>query len=72
MFLGSLNIISINDSFESRTNPVPISVFSESRLELGKQAIHTVEAMLRGQIHPNEKIMLNGDLIIRDSCCIIR
>jgi GntR family transcriptional regulator of arabinose operon len=67
-----LSIISINDSFEARTNPVPISVFSESRIELGKQAIHTIEAMLRKQIQPGEKIMLNGDLIIRDSCRIIR
>ena len=69
---ADLSIISINDSFEARTNPVPISVFTESRLELGKQAIHTVEAMLRGQINPNEKIIINGDLIIRDSCRIIR
>ena len=69
---SDLSVISINDSFEARTNPVPISVFTESRLELGKQAIHTVESMLRGQIHPGEKIMLNGDLIIRDSCRIIR
>jgi GntR family transcriptional regulator, arabinose operon transcriptional repressor len=69
---NDLSVISINDSFEARTNPVPVSVFTESRLELGKQSIHTIESMLRGQIHPSEKIMLNGDLIIRDSCRIIR
>jgi GntR family transcriptional regulator, arabinose operon transcriptional repressor len=69
---ADLSVISINDSFEARTNPVPVSVFTESRLEIGKQAIHTIEAILRGQIHPGEKIMVNGDLIIRDSCRIIR
>lgn len=67
-----ISVICINDSFMARTYSVPISVYSESRYELGKQAIHTAEAMLRGQLLPNEQVVLNGDLIIRDSCKIIR
>lgn len=67
-----LSIISVNDSFAARTNPVPVSVFSESRFELGKQSIHLIEAIIRGQVKPGECVMINGDLIIRDSCKVIR
>jgi DNA-binding LacI/PurR family transcriptional regulator len=63
-----LSLICIDDSFTARTYISPISVYSNSRFEQGKQTIHTIESLVKGQLSPGEKIVFRGELIVRDSC----
>lgn len=63
-----LSLICIDDSFTARTHIVPISVYSNSRFEQGKQTVHVIESLIKGQVPPGEKITFRGELIIRDSC----
>jgi GntR family transcriptional regulator, arabinose operon transcriptional repressor len=63
-----LSLVCIDDSFTARTYTVPISVYSSSRFEQGKQTIHVIESLVKGQLIPGEKVIFRGELIIRDSC----
>ena len=63
-----LAIICFDDSVMAKTYKVPVSVYEHSRAEQGKQAIYCIEALLAGKIFPEERIINQGELIIRDSC----
>jgi GntR family transcriptional regulator, arabinose operon transcriptional repressor len=63
-----LSVICIDDTYTARSYNPPISVYSKSRVEQGKQMIHVVESLIKGGIAPGEKIISPGELIIRDSC----
>ncbi|MFA6103338.1 MAG: substrate-binding domain-containing protein [Victivallaceae bacterium] len=63
-----LSLVCFDDSAAARTYSVPISVYENSRVEQGKQAIHSIEALVRKQLGPYERIIVQGELIVRDSC----
>lgn len=63
-----LSLVCFDDSPAARTYSVPISVYENSRVEQGKQAIHSIEALARKQLDPHERIIVQGELIVRDSC----
>ena len=63
-----LSLVCFDDSAAARTYSVPISVYENSRVEQGKQAIHSIEALVRKQLGPHERIIVQGELIVRDSC----
>jgi LacI family repressor for deo operon, udp, cdd, tsx, nupC, and nupG len=67
-----ISIICLNDSFSAKGNLPPISVFTEPREEVGSKAVQMLAGIISGKFPAGQQLMLKGDLIIRDSCKIIR
>lgn len=71
-FPADYSLICLDDSYTAKSYSPPVSVYSESRYETGKQAAHALEMLLGSQITEGEIIRTKGDLIIRKSCAPLR
>lgn len=67
-----LSLISINDGFMARNYTTPISVFTEPRVKIGRQAVQLLEEIAAGRVKDLVKMNVKGDLIIRRSCGLPR
>lgn len=67
-FPEDVSLVCLDDSYIAKSNNPPVSVYSEPRSEIGRQALIAIERIINGQMLPGEQIRIKGDLIIRKSC----
>lgn len=63
-----LSLLVLDDSYLAKSNETPVTVFAEPRYETGKQAVHCLELLIKGQAEPGEQFKIRGNLIARKTC----
>jgi LacI family transcriptional regulator len=62
-----ISVISIDDAPVARYAPVPLTVVAQPLREMGSVAVDTLIARLEGKTTANRNVLLDGQLIVRES-----